>query len=128
MCWLPALNALEYVNCREGMGREEAEQLVKEAVALAMSRDGSSGGVIRIVTVHAGGADRSLVLPQVQEMICAHQSKLPSTSQWCMSAVAHHKRDNGPCPAPSCPSKSTGPYIRHSEDLCSCAGHPADVG
>jgi hypothetical protein len=47
------------------MGREEAERLVKEAVALAMSRDGSSGGVIRCVTVHAGGAERSLVLPEV---------------------------------------------------------------
>lgn len=47
------------------MEREEAEQLVKEAVALAMSRDGSSGGVIRCVTVHAGGAERSLVLPEV---------------------------------------------------------------
>ncbi len=52
-------------SCREGMTREEAEQLVKEAVALAMARDGSSGGVIRMVAVHAGGADRSLVLPQV---------------------------------------------------------------
>lgn len=47
------------------MKREEAERLVKEAVALAMSRDGSSGGVIRCVTVHAGGAERSLVLPEV---------------------------------------------------------------
>lgn len=43
----------------------EAEQLVKEAVALAMARDGSSGGVIRMVAVHEGGADRSLVLPEV---------------------------------------------------------------
>lgn len=48
------------------MKRQEAEQLVKEAIALAMSRDGSSGGVIRCVTVHAGGADRSLVLPEVR--------------------------------------------------------------
>jgi 20S proteasome alpha/beta subunit len=31
------------------MGREEAEELVASALALAMSRDGSSGGVIRCV-------------------------------------------------------------------------------
>jgi 20S proteasome subunit beta 1 len=54
-----------YTGRRDGMKREEAERLVKEAVALAMSRDGSSGGVIRCVTVHAGGAERSLVLPEV---------------------------------------------------------------
>lgn len=33
--------------CREGMSRQEAEDLVATALALAMSRDGSSGGVIR---------------------------------------------------------------------------------
>lgn len=32
---------------REGMGRQEAEDLVATALALAMARDGSSGGVIR---------------------------------------------------------------------------------
>lgn len=33
--------------CSEGMSREEAETVVATALALAMSRDGSSGGVIR---------------------------------------------------------------------------------
>ena len=47
------------------MTRSEAEALVKEAVALAISRDGSSGGVVRLVTVHSGGAEKSLALPQV---------------------------------------------------------------
>ena len=54
-----------FLSHRDGMTRGEAEQLVKEAVARAMSRDGASGGVIRCVTVHAGGAERSLVLPEV---------------------------------------------------------------
>ena len=49
------------------MDRAAAEALVKEAVALAMARDGSSGGIIRTVTVHTGGAERSLVLPEVQK-------------------------------------------------------------
>lgn len=37
------------LQCREGMGRQEAEDLVATALALAMARDGSSGGVIRCV-------------------------------------------------------------------------------
>mmetsp|Transcript_422 Transcript_422/g.880 ORF Transcript_422/g.880 Transcript_422/m.880 type:complete len:228 (-) Transcript_422:37-720(-) len=45
---------------REGMTRAEAEGLVKSAVALAMSRDGSSGGVIRTVTITGDGAERRL--------------------------------------------------------------------
>ena len=36
---------------RDDMTREEAEEFVTEALALAMSRDSSSGGVIRTVTV-----------------------------------------------------------------------------
>ncbi len=54
-----------YGGRREGMARAEAEGLVKEALALAMSRDGSSGGVARLVTIHSSGADKTLVLPQV---------------------------------------------------------------
>lgn len=49
---------------RENMTRSEAEALVKEAVVLAMSRDGSSGGVARLVTIHSAGAERTLVLPE----------------------------------------------------------------
>lgn len=45
---------------RDGMRREEAEDLVKEAVALAMSRDGSSGGIIRLCTINADGVQRQL--------------------------------------------------------------------
>ena len=43
---------------KAGMTREEAEALCVEALALAMARDGSSGGVVRLVTVDGakGGA------------------------------------------------------------------------
>ena len=40
------------------MTKEECETFVKNALALAMSRDGSSGGVIRMVTVDKDGTDR----------------------------------------------------------------------
>ncbi|CAA0808180.1 Proteasome subunit beta type-6 [Striga hermonthica] len=43
---------------REGMTREEAEQLVVKAVSLAIARDGASGGVIRTVTINKDGATR----------------------------------------------------------------------
>jgi 20S proteasome subunit beta 1 len=49
---------------REGMTRGEAEELVARALALAMARDGSSGGVIRLVAVDAGGAARRWVTPE----------------------------------------------------------------
>lgn len=38
------------------MSREEAEAFVVEALALAMARDGSSGGIIRTVTLDKDGA------------------------------------------------------------------------
>ena len=46
--------------CREGMSKTEAQELVKTATALAMSKDGSSGGVIRTVTINEEGAERTL--------------------------------------------------------------------
>jgi len=49
---------------RKGMTLPEAEHLVQEAVSLAMARDGSSGGVIRIVTVDSEGSRRRLILPE----------------------------------------------------------------
>ena len=47
--------------CREGMSRKEAEEVVKTALALAMSRDGSSGGLARLVTLTKAGAERKLI-------------------------------------------------------------------
>ncbi|EFN54460.1 hypothetical protein CHLNCDRAFT_31571 [Chlorella variabilis] len=49
---------------KDGMGRQDAEDLVAMALALAMSRDGSSGGVIRLVTVSKEGATRRLITPE----------------------------------------------------------------
>ena len=50
----------EYLEGQENKGgkisREQAEAMVVEALALAMSRDASSGGVIRTVTLDARGA------------------------------------------------------------------------
>jgi 20S proteasome subunit beta 1 len=48
---------------REGMSSQEAEDLVSSALALAMSRDGSSGGVIRLVNINKDGATRKWITP-----------------------------------------------------------------
>merc|ERR1712216_1091073 len=48
-------------NYREDMTRAECEEFVKNAVALAMSRDGSSGGVIRLCTIYEGGMEKQFV-------------------------------------------------------------------
>ncbi len=45
------------------MSREECEELVASALMLAMSRDGSSGGVVRLATIDKGGASRRLITP-----------------------------------------------------------------
>ena len=46
---------------RPGLDQAGAEALVREAVALAAARDGSSGGVIRTVVVTSAGARRGLL-------------------------------------------------------------------
>ena len=46
---------------RAGMNREQAEAFVAKAVSLAMARDGSSGGVIRLVTIDSKGVTRRMV-------------------------------------------------------------------
>lgn len=55
-----ALTHLKFVTrnvlFRPDMSREEAEAFVVEALALAMARDASSGGVIRTVTLDESGA------------------------------------------------------------------------
>merc|ERR1712096_228911 len=43
---------------KEGMTKEEAEQLVVKAVSLAIARDGVSGGVVRTVTINSEGVSR----------------------------------------------------------------------
>merc|ERR1719251_598488 len=43
---------------KEGMTQEEAKVLVQKAISHAMARDGSSGGIIRTVTVRQDGNTR----------------------------------------------------------------------
>ncbi|KAJ7638637.1 nucleophile aminohydrolase [Roridomyces roridus] len=53
---------------KEGCGRDETVNFVKNTLALAMSRDGSSGGVIRMCVITEEGVERLFVpgneLPQ----------------------------------------------------------------
>jgi len=46
---------------KEGMTKEEALTFVQNALSLAMSRDGSSGGVIRTVVITADGVERKML-------------------------------------------------------------------
>ena len=46
---------------RPGMGEDEARTLVKKAISHAMARDGSSGGMVRTMTVKAEGNRRDVV-------------------------------------------------------------------
>jgi 20S proteasome subunit beta 1 len=45
-------------NWRPDMSAEEARHFVAQAISLAMARDGSSGGVIRLATINADGVAR----------------------------------------------------------------------
>jgi len=46
---------------KAGISYEEAKNLVKKAVSHAMARDGSSGGIIRMVMVGKGGNEREYI-------------------------------------------------------------------
>jgi 20S proteasome subunit beta 1 len=46
---------------KEGMTREECEEFVASAVALAMDRDGSSGGLIRLAIIDKDGVERKMI-------------------------------------------------------------------
>lgn len=46
---------------KEGMTREECEEFVANAVALAMDRDGSSGGLIRLAIIDKDGVERKMI-------------------------------------------------------------------
>ncbi|XP_015272319.1 PREDICTED: proteasome subunit beta type-9 [Gekko japonicus] len=47
---------------KPGMAREECRQFTRNAIALAMSRDGSSGGVIYLATITEAGVKEEVVL------------------------------------------------------------------
>jgi 20S proteasome subunit beta 1 len=48
---------------KDGMSRDEAEALVKKALSHAMARDGSSGGVIRMVTLDKDQEVQRVMIP-----------------------------------------------------------------
>jgi 20S proteasome subunit beta 1 len=48
-------------NFKEGMGREECQRMVTNALSLAMARDGSSGGVIRLAIITKDGVERIFI-------------------------------------------------------------------
>eukprot|EP00428_Durinskia_dybowskii_P060635 CAMPEP_0170381684 /NCGR_PEP_ID=MMETSP0117_2-20130122/14540_1 /TAXON_ID=400756 /ORGANISM="Durinskia baltica, Strain CSIRO CS-38" /LENGTH=214 /DNA_ID=CAMNT_0010637271 /DNA_START=74 /DNA_END=718 /DNA_ORIENTATION=+ len=47
---------------KEGMSKEECKTFVKNAISHAMARDGSSGGVIRLVVIDQTGIEKEVVL------------------------------------------------------------------
>ena len=44
------------LDCGEDIGQAEAEQMVTKSLSMAMTRDGSSGGMIRLVTCDETGS------------------------------------------------------------------------
>ena len=46
---------------KAGISKEDATTLVKKSISHAMARDGSSGGIIRTVTVEEGGNERDYI-------------------------------------------------------------------
>ena len=58
-------------NYRKGMSKDECLTLIRNALSLAMSRDGSSGGVIRTVVIDKDGIHRDMIpfdkLPQLAQ-------------------------------------------------------------
>lgn len=46
---------------KDNMTRDEAETFVSTAISHAMARDGSSGGVVRLVTIDKSGVNRKYI-------------------------------------------------------------------
>lgn len=73
-------------NYRLGMTQEECEEFVTRAVAHAMARDGSSGGVVRLVTIQQSGVTRKFVpgnkLPYMPEQeVTGKKAPVPISTQ-----------------------------------------------
>lgn len=62
---------------RDDFTREQAEQFVTEAVALAMTRDASSGGCIRMVTLNEEGAHHRYIQGDQVRRGAAGQGRAP---------------------------------------------------
>lgn len=59
-------------NWKDGMTREECEKYVARAISLAIARDASSGGVIRLITIHDKGSHRVMLEP-IQHPMCGDE-------------------------------------------------------
>jgi 20S proteasome alpha/beta subunit len=46
---------------KKGMTKKECEEFVTQALSLAMARDGSSGGVVRLAIIDKNGVERKMV-------------------------------------------------------------------
>jgi len=46
---------------KKGMTKQECENFVVSALTLAMARDGSSGGVVRLATIDKSGVERKMI-------------------------------------------------------------------
>ncbi|KAL9939125.1 hypothetical protein V8E36_001938 [Tilletia maclaganii] len=61
-------------NYREGWNREQTFEFVKNALSLAMRRDGSSGGTIRMADISEDGVERQFIpgdqLPELTAKLC----------------------------------------------------------
>ena len=59
-----SIYAMGYLDAhfRPNMSKEECLEVVKTAVAMAIARDGSSGGVIRYAILTEKGVERNLIL------------------------------------------------------------------
>ncbi|CAD5218934.1 unnamed protein product [Bursaphelenchus okinawaensis] len=62
---------------RKDMTLEEVKQLVMNAVALAMFRDGSSGGVIRLAIIDENGTQRELYRPDTNTQFPMFETPTP---------------------------------------------------
>lgn len=47
---------------REGLNKEDCKNLIKRAISHAMSRDGSSGGVVRLVVIDQKGVEKEVIM------------------------------------------------------------------
>ncbi|CAL6385244.1 unnamed protein product [Bathycoccus prasinos] len=65
---------------KENMEREECEKWMTEAISLAIARDASSGGVIRLVTIHENGCEKQCVLPKDHKVCDGELEQVATTT------------------------------------------------
>jgi 20S proteasome subunit beta 1 len=65
---------------KENMEREECEKWMTEAISLAIARDASSGGVIRLVTIHENGCEKQCVLPNDHKVCDGELDQVATTT------------------------------------------------